>query len=133
MSDNTETEIQATPAQQVDDSIRVIRKTVVDETARMAVSAPEYFSEIESAETTILDTLSNLSSQMEPSGKRAAEMLSAESLYKPLFPTESPTSGLVRLYELLKEYDRHLMNAIKIFDEEVPPRGGDDALPTHAV
>jgi len=39
----------------------------------------------------------------------------------------------VRLYELLKEYDRHLMNAIKIFDEEVPPRGGDDALPTHAV
>jgi hypothetical protein len=120
MSDSTETEVTATPAEQAADSIRIIRNTVADETARMAISVPEYISEIESAETAILDTLSNLSSQIEPSGRRAPEMLSAESLYKPLFPSESPTSGLVRLYELLKEYDRRLVNAISDYEEEVP-------------
>lgn len=120
MSNNTKTEIAATSTEQVADSIRVIRNTVVDETARMAGSAPKYVSEIESAETAILDTLSNLASQMELSEKRTPEMLSAESLYKPLFPSESPASGLVRLYELLKEYDKHLVNAIRDYEAEVP-------------
>lgn len=120
MSDNIETETPATPAQQLADSIQIIRKTVVDETAKMAISMPKYISEITSSETAILDTLSNLENHIGAQREGISEMLSAESLYRPLAPAESPTSGIVRLYELLKEYDKYLVNAIRMFDEEVP-------------
>ena len=32
----------------------------------------------------------------------------------------SPTTGIMRIYQLINEYDQHLVNAINDYDEEVP-------------
>jgi hypothetical protein len=109
-----------TPSQQLAESLQTIRETVVDETAKMVTSTPEISPAIVSLANEMLTSVAQFEDQTKTYPKGSRDMLSPESLYRPMLGSASPSSEIVRLYELLNKYDKHLSAAIKIYDEEVP-------------
>ena len=109
-----------TSADQLAESLQTIRGAVVVETAKMATNAPHISPMITEFATGMLETVRQFEDQMETQGQDTSEMMSAESLYRPLVPDVSSTTAIVRIYQLINEYDKHLVNAIRDYDEEVP-------------
>lgn len=112
---NSETE---TPSQQLADSLQTIRETVVFETAKMETSAPEISPFVVSFANKVLTEVKEFEDRIDTYGKGTSDMLSAESLYRRISGATSFPSGVVRIYELLNEYDKYLSNAIKVYDIE---------------
>lgn len=117
---NIETDTGTTRTDQLAESLQTIRGAVVVETAKMATNAPHISPMITEFATGMLDTVRQFEDQMETEGRATPEMMSAASLYLPLVPDVSSTTGIVRIYQLINEHDKHLVNAIRDFDEEVP-------------
>lgn len=110
----------ATLSEQISGSLRTIRGAVVDETAKMATNAPEIETSIFKLATGMLETVSQFEDEVQIRAAAVPEMMSAESLYRPLVPGMTPTSEIARLYELINQYEKHLVNAVRDYDDEVP-------------
>ncbi|MBI5633364.1 MAG: hypothetical protein HZA15_07805 [Nitrospirae bacterium] len=108
-TDNIIADSETTPVSQIAESLRNIRGEVIDQSARMATYAPTISTEITDFATNILNTVSKFEGQM----------MSAESLYRPLRSDESVPSGIARIYKVINEYDKYLVNAIQIYEDEV--------------
>jgi hypothetical protein len=117
---NIEMEAGATRTEQLAESLQTIRGVVVVETAKMATNAPHISPMITEFATGMLETVRHFEDLMETQGRDTSEMMSAESLYRPLVHDASPTTEIVRIYQVINEYDKHLVNAVRDYDEEVP-------------
>ncbi len=117
---NIEIDVVTTGTEQVAESLQTIRGAVVVETARMATNAPHISPMITEFATDMLETVRHFEDHLENQAIGTTGMMSAESLYKPLVHGESATTDIVRIYEVINEYDKHLVSAISIYDEEVP-------------
>lgn len=116
---NIETSNVATHTELLSESLQMIRVAVVTETDRMATNAPHIRSEITSLATGLLDTVSQFDTKTEAHRKGNTDMLSAESLYQPITPDGYSPTGIVRIYQIINEYDKYLANAINCYDEEL--------------
>lgn len=117
---NIKTETVTPRTDQLTESLQTIRGIVVVETAKMATNAPQISPSITEFATGMLETVRQFEDRMETQSRNVSEMMSAESLYRPLVSDVSATTGIMKIYQLINEYDKHLINAIRDFDEEVP-------------
>lgn len=113
------TETMTPRTDQLSESLQTIRGIVVVETAKMATNSPQISPSITEFATGMLETVRQFEDRMETQARNVSEMMSAESLYRPLVSDVSATTGIVKIYQLINEYDKHLVNAIRDFDEEI--------------
>lgn len=116
---NIEVNTETTGTGQVAESLQTIRGAVVVETAKMATNAPHISPLITEFATDMLETVRLFEDHLDTQVRGTAEMISAESLYRPLVHDESSTTEIVRIYQVINEYDKHLVSAISTYDEEV--------------
>lgn len=96
-------------------SIANFRAVICSETANMEMDDPNNADKITKLSSDMLDRVAVFENEVTG---RSEGMSSAEILYKPLFPDVSPITEIARLYEIINKYDKHLENAIKLYDDE---------------